>query len=195
MNRPLVIGITGGIGSGKSTLSQMLRTLGYPVYDTDREARRLQNEHPELVTSIKLLFGNDIYQNGQLNRPAVAERVFSEPDLLLQLTQLVHPVVKEDFAQWVALQNSTLVFIESAVLYEGNFDILTDYIIVVTANEETRIQRVMHRDGISREKVVARMQNQLSEEEKIKKANRVIYNDKGLMEDEVKRVIGELTVR
>lgn len=195
MNRPLVIGITGGIGSGKSTLATMLRNLGYPVYDTDREARRLQNEHSQLVSAISSLFGNAIYQNGALNRPVVAERVFSNPSLLQQLTELVHPVVKADFLQWISQQEAKIVFIESAVLLEGKFDSLTDSIIVVTASEDIRIQRVMQRDGISPEHVKARMQHQLPEEEKIKRADKVIYTDNGLKEEEVKRVIGECMVR
>jgi len=195
MNRPLVIGITGGIGSGKSTLSKMLRNMGYPVYDTDREARRLQNEHPGLVNSISLLFGKAIYQNGQLDRPAVAGRVFSNTSLLQQLTGLVHPVVKEDFTLWMNQQQASVVFIESAVLLEGNFDTLTDYIIVVTANEEERIQRVMNRDGISHDQVMARIRHQLPEEEKIKRASKVINTDTGLKEEEVKRVIGDMLHR
>jgi len=194
MNKPVVVGITGGIGGGKSTLATMLWNLGYPVYDTDQEARRLQNEHTGLINAISTLFGGTIYQNGELNRPAVAERVFSNPLLLQQLTALVHPVVKEDFSKWICQQQAKIVFIESAVLLEGNFDSLTDAIIVVTASEKIRLQRVMQRDGISPEQVKARMQHQLPEEEKIKRADKVIYTDEGLKEEEVKRVIGELLV-
>lgn len=183
MNKPQIIGITGGIGSGKSTVSELLRSQGYPVYDTDREARRLQNEDPELIHAIKLLLGDQVYANGELNRPAVAAIVFEDPELLKQLTALVHPVVKRDFSQWVSQQSSKQVFIESAVLFEGGFDTLTDSIIVITAPEEVRIQRVMKRDGVTREQVLARIKNQLPESGKLIKASFIISTDNGLPTD------------
>lgn len=180
MIRPTVIGITGGIGSGKSTLSEMLREKGYPVYDTDREARRLQNEDAELVNQTIELLGPTIYRNGELDRPAVAAKVFSNPALLRQLAALVHPVVKRDFSAWVSRHSTRSVFIESAVLFEGGFDALTNAIIVVTAPEELRIQRVMKRDGITREQVLARMKNQLPENEKLIKADFIINTQYGI---------------
>lgn len=183
MIKPQIIGITGGIGSGKSTVSELLRSQGYPVYDTDREARRLQNEDPELIDATKLLLGDQVYANGQLNRPAVAARVFEDPELLRQLTALVHPVVKRDFSQWVSQQSSKRVFIESAVLFEGGFDALTDAIIVITAPEEVRIQRVMKRDGVTREQVLARIKNQLPESGKLIKASIIISTENGLPSD------------
>lgn len=188
MTNPCVIGITGGIGSGKSTLSEVLRNHNYPVYDTDKEARRLQNENPELINSTKLLLGEDVYSNGQLNRRAVAERVFEEPELLRQLTALVHPVVKRDFIEWVGKQTSQHVFIESAVLFEGGFDAFTDAIIVVTAPEEIRIKRVMKRDGLTREQVLARIKNQLPESGKLNKATLVISTENGLPTDLIEKI-------
>ena len=188
-----IIGITGGIGGGKTTLSNRLRKAGYPVYDTDLEAKRLQNEDPELIAAIKDLLGPDVYVDNSLDRPAVAARVFSNQTLLGRLTRLVHPVVKRDFMKWVSLQQSPLVFIESAVLFEGGFDTLTTKNIVVTAPEEIRIERVMHRDQLTREQVVKRINNQLPEPDKEARADLVIYTDTGLPPDELlKKVLSEL---
>lgn len=180
MISPTVIGITGGIGSGKSTLSEMLREKGYPVYDTDREARRLQNKDTELVNQTIELLGPTVYRNGELDRPAVAAKVFANPALLRQLAALVHPVVKRDFSDWVSRQSTRTIFIESAVLIEGGFDALTNVIVVVTAPEELRIQRVMKRDGITREQVLARIKNQLPENEKLIKADIIINTQNGI---------------
>lgn len=183
MNKPLIVGITGGIGSGKTTLSRLLTTSGYPVYDTDREARRLQDEDPSLKQSISTLLGSEVYDEaGHLNRRLVAGRVFSNHGLLQELSKIVHPAVKQDFKNWLVQQKSKVVFIESAVLFEGQFNKLTDRNIVVTAPEEIRIQRVMQRDGVSREQVKSRINNQMPEEEKIAMADIVIQTEGGMPE-------------
>lgn len=188
MNRPVVIGITGGIGSGKSTLSEYLQNHGFPVYDTDKEARRLQNEDSNLVVSTKKLLGEDSYKDGKLDRSTVAARVFTDRGLLRQLTSLVHPVVKRDIKEWLNRQSTHAVFIESAVLFEGGFETLTDAIIVVTAPEEQRIQRVMVRDGIVREQVMARIKNQLPEAGKLSKADLIISTENGIPNDAVDKI-------
>ncbi|MCE1155259.1 MAG: dephospho-CoA kinase [Bacteroidales bacterium] len=188
MKKPKVIGITGGIGSGKSTLSDLLRGQGYPVYDTDMEARRLQNTDEALVHSTKELLGEEVYREGLLDRSKVAAMVFTDSVLLRQLTALVHPVVKHDFKEWLDKQTARSVFIESAVLFEGGFDALTDTVIVVTAPEELRIRRVMDRDGISRAQVMARIKNQLPEAEKLMKADIIITTDKGISTDVFSRI-------
>ncbi|MEA4936251.1 MAG: dephospho-CoA kinase [Paludibacter sp.] len=186
----MVIGITGGIGSGKTTLSNLLRSHGFPVYDTDKEARRLQNENVRLIDQTKALFGEDIYKNGELNRIAVASIVFRQPELLMQLSSLVHPVVKNDFIQWAkSFNQEKLLFMESAVLFEGNFDTMTDKIILVTASDEIRIERVMKRDRLSREEVIARMKNQIPELLKAQKSDLVINTDQGLPENVLKSII------
>jgi dephospho-CoA kinase len=189
MKNHTVIGITGGIGSGKTMLSRLLREAGYSVYDTDQEARRLQNENTDLIEATCNLLGTEVYSNRQLNRPLVASIVFKNPELLKQLTSLVHPAVKHDFIQWKQQQDKSPVFIESAVLYEGAFDELTDKVIVVTASEDIRIKRVMQRDGITRKQVIARMKHQLNEDEKIKRADIVIRTDEGMSEDVVSGLV------
>ena len=186
----MTIGITGGIGSGKSTLSALIRKHGYPVYDTDKEARRLQDENQQIVLQIKNIFGEDIYQHGKLDRSKVASLVFNSPELLKKLTLVVHPAVKQDFMSWRANNScEDLVFVESAVLFEGGFNQLTDKVILVTASEEIRIQRVTNRDGISREQVLSRIKNQIPDTEKASKSDLIINTDQGLPEDVMQSIV------
>jgi len=178
MHKPLIIGITGGIGSGKSTLSKLLRAEGYSVYDTDLEARRLQNEHSAMRKKLVEMFGKDIYTEQGLNRSALGKIVFSKPELLTKLNAIVHPLVMEDFQSWVINRlPKKMLFIESAILYESGFNKLVDKVILITADESVRIERVVKRDGVTPEHVRARMSYQLSEEEKLTRADFVIYSD------------------
>ncbi len=186
----MIIAITGNIASGKSTLSKLLKEHGYAVYDSDKKARRLQNEDPEVVRQTKALFGEDIYVDNQLNRPAVAAMVFENPALLKQLTDIVHPAVKADFLQWTKQFNSEeLIFIESAVLFEGGFDSLVDKIILLTVSENIRIQRVMDRDGSTKEQVLSRMKNQIPDSENAPKSDLIIHTDNGLPENVLQLVV------
>lgn len=196
MNAPLIIGITGGIGGGKSTLSDKLRAEGFDVYDSDNEARRLQNEHPVIQNQLKELFGADIYTSEGLNRPALARIVFEKKDLLLKLNEIVHPVVREDFKNWIADRLShELLFMESAILFETGFSCLVDKVIVITASEEVRLRRVLKRDCITPEQVHARMANQISEDIKLSKADFVIHSDDNLpLVDKMKKIVSELLV-
>lgn len=176
----MIIGITGGIGAGKSTVSNILRSMGYPVYDSDIQARKLQNENVELKKNIQKIFGEDIYNESGLDRPALSKIVFKNPELLAQLNNIVHPVVLSDFKAWVKSNSQAkAVFIESAILFESGFNKLTNKIILVTASEEIRIARVVKRDGISHEQVRERIQRQTSDEVKKKCSDAVIYTDNG----------------
>jgi len=178
MQRPLIIGITGGIGSGKSTLSSLLRAEGYSVYDTDLEARRLQNEHSSMRKKLEDLFGKSIYSEEGLNRSALGKIVFGKPELLTKLNSIVHPLVMDDFNNWVMNRYpKKMLFIESAILYESGFNKFVDKVILITAEESTRIERVVKRDGVTPEQVRARMSHQLSEQEKINRADFVIHSD------------------
>ena len=178
MKQPIIIGITGGIGGGKSTLSDRLSGRGYKIYNSDLRARLLQNEDLELVNAIKKLLGDDIYKNGELDRPAVAAIVFQNKALLQQLNQLVHPAVRADFERWKEANNTEkLLFVESAIMFESGLALLMDKVVLMTASEEVRIARVVKRDGISPEQVRARMMHQLPEDEKIKRAHYVIHSD------------------
>ena len=194
MHKPLIIGITGGIGSGKSTLSHLLRAEGYSVYDTDLEARRLQNEHSAMKRKLVEMFGKDIYTEQGLNRSALGKLVFGKPELLTKLNAIVHPLVMEDFNNWVINRYpKKMLFIESAILYESGFNKLVDRVILITAEEAIRIERVVKRDGITPEHVRARMSHQLSEEEKSARADFVIHSDDNKpLVDKMRKIIVEL---
>jgi dephospho-CoA kinase len=191
---PLIIGITGGIGSGKSTLSEHLRLEGYDVYDSDQEARRLQNENLSLKKQLIDLFGEEIYNSQGLNRPVLAKIVFANQDLLFKLNQIVHPFVKEDFKNWISRHSSKqFLFMESAILFECRFNKLVDKVVLMTASEQLRIHRVIKRDGITKEEVEARMLNQLPDEMKIPLADIIISTDDNLpMIDKMRRLLSQL---
>jgi len=191
MNKPLIIGITGGIGSGKTTLSKSLREVSYEVYDSDLEARRLQNENSEIVKGLKELFGSEIYTSQGLDRPRLAEIVFADQSLLLQLNAIVHPVIRLDFENWVKqLSDRKFVFVESAIMFESGFSKLVNKTILVTASEQLRIERVIKRDGITEEQVKARMSKQYPDDVKIPLADYVIYTDDNLpMADKMKKAL------
>lgn len=195
MKNPLIIGITGGIGSGKTTLSDHLRREGYDVYDSDLEARRLQNEHPKIKSQLINLFGEEIYNSQGLNRSELAKIVFAKHELLLKLNEIVHPVVREDFRNWILNHSSQkFVFVESAILFESGFNKLVDKVVLMTASEELRIRRVIKRDGSTPEQVKARMSNQFDDKDKIPFADYLIHTDDNLpMKDKMERLLEQLS--
>lgn len=173
----MIIGITGGIGSGKSTIAKQLRKMGYAVYDTDSEAKRLIMEDAGVREEIEQLFGKEVYQDGVYQTALVAQRVFADRSLLTQLNAIVHPAVKADILRWAENMNHpTLCFVECAILYQAGFDTLCDKVVVVTAPEEVRLQRVMKRDCTTIEKVRARMRAQEVEKD-IERADLIVNND------------------
>ena len=194
MKNPLIIGITGGIGSGKTTLSENLRLEGYDVYDSDLEARRLQNEHPLIRKQLIDLFGKEIYSANGLNRSALAKIVFSKKELLIKLNEIVHPVVKDDFKNWIELRSSKkFLFLESAILFESGFNVLVDKVVLMTASEQIRINRVIKRDGVTTEQVMTRMSNQFSDKIKIPLADFIIHTDDNLpMVDKMSKLLVQL---
>ena len=193
--KPLLIGITGGIGSGKTTVSNLLRAKGYHVYDADSEARCLQDEDKIVRQQIIEIFGNDIYDfSDKLNRALLAEIVFNDAEKLQQLTNIVHPAIKTDFKKWIANHsNERLLFQESAILFESGFYTLFDKIIVVTASEKTRTERVMLRDNITRQQVRERMARQLPEKKLLTHADFIIRtDDQQSLEEKVEEIITEI---
>lgn len=175
------VGITGGIGSGKTSVCQVFERLGTAVYYADVRAKQLMEEDKELIVSIKKLIGEDAYnEDGTLNRKLIADTVFSDEKKLLQLNALVHPVVARDYESWneiLARKNYPYSIKEAALLIEAGSYKQCDKLIVVTADIEARIRRVMTRDNVTREQVLARINAQLPEEEKVKLADYVIRND------------------
>ena len=174
----LQVGITGNMGSGKSTVCTIFASLGIPIYDADTRAKWLMtNNLPLRVELIKLL-GEAVYDEaGHLNRQWVAQQVFNNPEKLNQLNALVHPAVAVDARLWHEAQNSRYTLREAALLVESGSYKQLDQLVVVTAPEDLRIQRVMQRDGLSATEVRARLTKQLPETEKVKLANFVIVND------------------
>ncbi|MBQ7222920.1 MAG: dephospho-CoA kinase [Bacteroidales bacterium] len=175
---PKVIVCTGGIGSGKTDVTTAFSALGYPVYNCDVRAKDLYDEDPALLKKVADIAGNDILKNGKLDRAALAEKIFKDNDSLQRIERVVHPAVIEDFEKWKKSQNSPIVIFESALYFEKkNLHSLSDYVILMTASEEVRVQRVVKRDSISEQQVRQRMANQLPDSAKIPKADWVIDTD------------------
>lgn len=181
----MIIGITGGIGSGKSTIAKQLRDMGYRVYDTDSEAKRLIVEDTLVRQQIEQLFGSEVYKDGVYQTALVAQRVFADHSLLAKLNAIVHPAVKADIMNRVSRLASresqvgnqqNLFFIECAILYQAGFDTLCDKVVAVTAPEEIRLARAVARDHSTIEKVRARIHAQEAEKD-VKRADIVINNN------------------
>lgn len=177
MKEPLLIGITGGIGSGKSVVSKVLKHYAVPIYDSDREAKRLMNDDSQIRTQLTLLFGRELYRNNTLNRKLLADLIFHDTQKLQQVNSLVHPIVTRDFIAWAHRQNAPVAAIESAILFEAGLDKTVSFTIQVTAPLEERIKRVMIRDYANREAVIARIQNQMDDTKQAELADIVIQND------------------
>jgi dephospho-CoA kinase len=172
------IGITGSIGSGKSTVTLLFAHLGIPVYDADTRAKLLMVTSPSLIDGIKQLFGHEAYlTNGDLNRPHISAKAFEDKNILAELNALIHPAVFKDFDDWCAQQHSPYVIKEAALMFESDSYKQLDEVIVVTASEELRIQRAMERDNLSREAILSRMKNQFTQEEKLARGQYEIKNN------------------
>lgn len=189
----LSIGITGGIGSGKTTVCRILEHLGYPVFYADNVGREISNTDPELRAKIKAIFGSEAYQGEELNRPYIAQRIFSDATLKEKMNAIVHPAVYRAFEAWKAGQNSPLIFNESALLFETGSYKRFDAVILVSADEEERIQRVLKRDHSQREQVLARIKQQLPDSEKMNLATYTIHNnDSDLVLPQLLKILADL---
>lgn len=173
----LKVGITGGIGSGKSTVCQVFKTLGIPVLHADETGRMLMDSDAMVIDSIKLLFGKDIYNGGILDRQRIATIVFQKPEILQQLNAIVHPAVKRYGEIWMQSQSSAYVLKEAAIFFESGSYTDMDVMIGVFAPQKLRILRTMARDGVGQEKVLERMAQQMDEDEKMRRCDYVITND------------------
>lgn len=173
----LRIGLTGGIGSGKSTVARMFEILGVPVYYADKASKRLYNTDKELMALMKQHFGEDIYINAELNKSKLAEIVFSDEKKLALLNSLVHPPTIRDAEKWMRTQKGPYIIKEAALLFEAGSVASLDYVIGVRAPVSLRIKRVMERDGVAREEVMRRINRQVDEEIKMKLCDFIIQND------------------
>lgn len=167
----MIVGLTGGIGSGKTTVTKYFAELGIPIYIADEEAKKITETDPNVIEKIKMVFGDEAYVNGKYNRKYIADIVFKDKKKLNQLNTIIHPALFNHFNQWHQKQNTPYVIKEAAILFESGAYKDCDYIITVTAPEEIRIQRVIERDGITETMVKNRIDNQMSEEEKIQRAD------------------------
>ncbi len=176
----LRIGLTGGIGSGKTTIANAFHDSGYPVYIADTEASRLINDSPAIRHALIALFGETIYRpDHTADKRQLAALIFNDAALLQQVNQIVHPAVMQDFEEWCRKQSSLLVFFESAILFEAGLSNYFDSVICVTADLQTRIKRVMKRDQVPAEKVYERIRNQAEDDEKSKRADFIIDTTDG----------------
>ncbi|MEN9513348.1 MAG: hypothetical protein RJB16_1108 [Bacteroidota bacterium] len=173
----IIIGLTGGIGSGKSTVAKIFAQLGIPVLDADATAKAIMNEDRSVKTKLIELFGEDAYKENQLNRPYIAQIVFEDAFKLQQLNAIIHPITIQYAKEWASKQSAPYVIKEAALFFESGSSEGVEKIIGVTAPKHIRIQRVMQRDQITREDVIKRMEHQLEDSLKMKLCDWVIQND------------------
>jgi dephospho-CoA kinase len=171
------IGLTGGIGSGKSFIAQIIEQMGYPVYYSDARAKELTKSNPTIKMGLISLFGEEVYEGNQLNAELIASKIFNDDELRTKVNELIHPIVRADFENWALNQHSALVFNEAAILFETGAYRNFDATILVCAPTELKIERVMKREKCSREAVLERMSKQWGDEEKLKLADYSILND------------------
>jgi dephospho-CoA kinase len=190
----LKIGLTGGIGSGKSVVAEIFKVLGIPVFDADKEAKKIMATDASLIAAIKNEFGNEAYLNGELNRPFLANIVFNDVYQLQKLNSVVHPVTITAALQWMCQQHAPYVIKEAALMFEAGSAADLDFIIGVHAPTHLRIHRVITRDNMTREQVQARMQKQIDDTLKMKLCDYVIENnDQQLVLPQVLRLHGIFT--
>ena len=172
------LAITGSIGSGKSVVSRMMNVLGVPVYDCDVNAKRLMTDDGFIVSELKRMFGDECYEDdGTLNRQYIASRIFTDKENIKRVNSLVHPVVKRDFEEWAVRQESSVVAVETAILYESGMIEAVDKVLVVWADRETAISRTIQRSGMNRIQVENRMNNQMSVDDLLLMSDYSLYND------------------
>ncbi|MAO33208.1 MAG: dephospho-CoA kinase [Flavobacteriales bacterium] len=171
------LGLTGGIGSGKTFVGAIFSKLGIPVFNADDQARKCMSENESLKNDIQNMFGDHVYHNGSLQNKVLADIVFNNNQKLEELNKLVHPVVRQRFDSWSVEQNSRIIIKEAAILFESNSHVYLDKLICVSAHEQSRIERVIKRDNTSREQVLRRIEIQMPQNEKEKLSDFVIIND------------------
>lgn len=171
------LGITGGIGSGKSVVSEVFRCLGIPTYDADSASKRLITTDESLKQALKRLLGDDIYTHEGLDKKRMAQLIFNDEQLLKQVNAVIHPAVFNDFKNWCDNQKTKVVACETAILFECGMEKHVDHVVTVTASLQTRVERCMVRDHATAEQINARIANQMDQEEKVKRSHFVIDND------------------
>lgn len=193
----LIVGLTGGIGSGKTTVAKLFQKHGVPIYIADERAKLLM-ERPDVVEAVQQIFTTSVInENGLLDRAKIKQLVFDNKTLLEQLNQVVHPRVKKDFEDWLdEHKDSPFVIKESAILFESGLETSCDLVILVVAPEEIRIERVMARDGVSKDQVLKIIDNQMKDEEKVERSQYIIENNnKKTIESDIIAIIRDINLK
>ena len=177
MNKILKIGITGGIGSGKSVVADLFRLNGIPTYIADNESKRLLDSSPVIREKLTRLFGNDLYTPSGIDKKRLAGYIFSDKNMLREVNSIIHPEVRKDFTEWAERQQGRMCAIESAILFESGFYQTVDIRLMVYAPLEIRVERASSRDAASRAEKLKRIKNQLPDEKKKEMSDYTIYND------------------
>ncbi|MCA1756966.1 MAG: dephospho-CoA kinase [Bacteroidales bacterium] len=175
------VGLTGGIGSGKSTVCKIFGVLGIPFFSADEFASQLMESDENIIREINQIAGKDLYKEGSLDRRALAELIFNDRNMIARVNNLVHPRVFTAFLEWSEQQDSPYAIMEAAILFESGGDSYTDTVVAVTAPLEERVMRVIERNNMSREEVVARISNQMDQTEMIGKARWTIDNSDNVL--------------
>ncbi|HRN91091.1 MAG TPA: dephospho-CoA kinase [Ferruginibacter sp.] len=173
----LRVGITGGMGSGKSTVAKIFETLGVPVYYADQAAKKLMHTHPFLKEQIIGLFGPQAYADGVLQKKVIADAMFNDPEKVKAMNRLVHPITIQDAEQWMDQQRSAYALKEAALIFESGSEKQLDAVIGVSSPLPLRLGRIQQRDGLSTDEIMNRMKHQMDETEKMKRCDYIIYND------------------
>ena len=188
-----IVGITGGIGSGKSTVSKILTTMGYPVFDSDQAGKLAYNNEKIRTAVISLLGSKIIDEQGKLNFKAIAEMVFTDHQLLLSLNKIIHPFVQNTFEKWCENQNSKVVFKESAILFESGAHLHCDFVVSVITDKKTRINRILIRNPeLTEETIQDRIKTQITDKEKIEKSDFILHNTNTLLIPQVNAMLSKL---
>ena len=181
MNPRFRLGITGGIGSGKTSVCKVFEVLGIGVFSADREAQRIMDMDKAILSGINAIAGKDLYKDGNLDRSELASLIFNDNNILSKVNSLVHPAVFENFTKWILMQSSPYVIMEAAILFESGGYGFVDRIVTVVAPVEQRIKRVIQRNKLSQEQVMDRMRNQMDDQERIKRSDFIIQNSENEM--------------
>ncbi|MFQ3332189.1 MAG: dephospho-CoA kinase [Flavobacteriales bacterium] len=171
------IGLTGGIGAGKTYVSKIFLKMGIPIFNADEQAKKCMVDDANLKAAVQLAFGEKMYLKGVLQKEELAKIVFNNTEALAELNALVHPIVKQKFEDWCSLQSTSMVIKEAAILFESDAHLALDSVVCVSAPEKLRIERVQKRDGSSVEQIQSRMSKQMPQTEKEELADFIIVND------------------
>ena len=193
MAKQLLAGITGGIGSGKSTIAKILASYGFPVYDSDLQAKLLMENNKTIAKDLIETFGSEVFTNGKLNKQFLSNQIFLSPSKMKKVNSIVHYAVIEDFKDWAKTQNSKIVFLESAIIFENNLEKFFDKIISVVSPKKLRIKRIKERSNLSTKEIESRIKSQISDRKLKQRADFIIKNnDRSAIIPQIETILEQL---